>query len=166
MLKKDQVRQRGTRKTSVMPEGLLGNVSPADAAVVTAGDVWLYDKKSGVLASGDLVTLPAPFLDTACPARWDEALGRLAKIRFKTLIPGHGAPMTHQQFDTYRIAFGQLLQCSASNAEKSVCIDGWMNGVSAFLDPAQRDFTKGMMDYYVDVLRRPAPAIAKLCGQG
>jgi glyoxylase-like metal-dependent hydrolase (beta-lactamase superfamily II) len=132
---------------------------------VTAGDVWLYDKKSGVLASGDLVTLPAPFLDTACPARWDEALGRLSKIQFKTLIPGHGAPMTHQQFDTYRTAFGQLLQCSASKAEKNVCIDGWLNGVSAFLAPTERDFTKGMMDYYVDVLRQPASATAKLCGQ-
>ena len=132
---------------------------------VTAGDVWLYDKKSGALAAGDLVTLPAPFLDTACPARWDAALGRLSKIQFKTLIPGHGAPMTHQQFDTYRSAFGQLLQCSASKTEKSACIDGWMNGVSAFLDPAQHDFAKGMMGYYVDVLRRPAAATAKLCGE-
>jgi len=132
---------------------------------VTAGDVWLYDKESGVLAAGDLVTLPAPFLDTACPARWGEALGRLSKIHFKTLIPGHGAPMTHQQFETYRTAFGQLLQCSASKAEKNVCIDGWLNGVSVFLAPTERDFSKGMMGYYIDVLRRPAPAFAKLCGQ-
>ena len=35
----------------------------------TAGDVWLFDRQSGVLASGDLVTLPAPFLDTACAPR-------------------------------------------------------------------------------------------------
>jgi hypothetical protein len=32
---------------------------------VTAGDVWVFDPATRVLVSGDLVTLPAPLLDTA-----------------------------------------------------------------------------------------------------
>jgi glyoxylase-like metal-dependent hydrolase (beta-lactamase superfamily II) len=34
-----------------------------DAA--TAGDVWVFDTRSGIVV-GDLVTFPAAFLDTAC----------------------------------------------------------------------------------------------------
>jgi len=41
---------------------------------VTAGDAWLRDIGARVLASGDLVTLPMPFLDTACAPRWSAAL--------------------------------------------------------------------------------------------
>ena len=37
-------------------------------------------------------TLPAPFLDTACPSGWQKALGELAAVDFQTLVPGHGAP--------------------------------------------------------------------------
>src|SRR4030081_1563138 len=52
---------------------------------VTAGDVWVFDPRSRVLAAGDLVTLPVPFLDTACPERWRAALDHLAKTDFKVL---------------------------------------------------------------------------------
>jgi glyoxylase-like metal-dependent hydrolase (beta-lactamase superfamily II) len=68
----------------------------------TAGDVWLRDEASGVLIIGDLITLPAPFLDTACPARWNAALDRLSALKFDLVIPGHGAPLTKHQFETYR----------------------------------------------------------------
>ena len=47
---------------------------------VTGGDVWLYDTATDTLAAGDLVTLPAPFFDTACPPRWSEALARLQAV--------------------------------------------------------------------------------------
>ena len=40
---------------------------------VTGGDVWVYDATSQVLAAGDLITLPVPLLDTACPERWMQA---------------------------------------------------------------------------------------------
>ena len=41
-----------------------------ESRAVTEGDVWVYDPATRVLVAGDLVTLPVPFLDTACPARW------------------------------------------------------------------------------------------------
>jgi putative heme-binding domain-containing protein len=36
VLKKDQVKARGTRVKSVMPEGLLGNLAPGEAASLIA----------------------------------------------------------------------------------------------------------------------------------
>ena len=69
---------------------------------VTAGDVWLFETTSRVLIAGDLVTLPAPLLDTACPSRWQESLDRLARVDFALLVPGHGAPMTREGFNRYR----------------------------------------------------------------
>jgi glyoxylase-like metal-dependent hydrolase (beta-lactamase superfamily II) len=118
---------------------------------VTAGDVWVFDPRSGVLIAGDLVTLPAPFLDTACPARWKEALDRIAKMNFELLIPGHGAPLTHRQFDQYRRAFTNLLACTG---EKSKCAEGWIGDVSTLIAPAEVEFTRQLMGYYVDVARR------------
>ena len=44
------------------------DVHVTDGAVTDA-DLWLYDGASGVAVIGDLVTLPAPFFETACPAR-------------------------------------------------------------------------------------------------
>ena len=93
---------------------------------VSGGDVWMLDERSGVLASGDLVTLPAPLLDTACAQGWSEALRRLEALAFTRLVPGHGAPMSHAQFTRYRHAFDRLLACAASDAAASACRDGWM----------------------------------------
>jgi hypothetical protein len=40
----------------------------------------------GTLVAGDLVTLPVPFLDTAKPLVWKEALARLSKVKFERLV--------------------------------------------------------------------------------
>jgi len=132
-------------------------------AAVTAGDVWLFDQKTGVLASGDLVTLPAPFLDTACAPHWLQSLDTLHKTGFELLIPGHGPPLTHKQFDMYRTAFRALLQCAASDAAKTVCADGWLLGITPLIPASEQAFTRSLMNYYVDVLRRPEAERAKLC---
>ena len=132
---------------------------------VTAGDVWLFDPQTKVLAAGDLVTLPVPFLDTACPARWQDALGTLAKQDFKTLVPGHGAPMSRGQFETYRRAYANLLACAASTQEKSACIDGWTRDAATLLSADDSKAAKPMLDYYLDnSLRTDAAKTKKLCG--
>jgi len=134
---------------------------------VTAGDVWLLDPETGTLIAGDLVTLPVPFMDTACPARWLEALDRLAKLDFKVLIPGHGAPMTRSDFTTYRTAFAALVKCGGSSADKATCVDGWVKDAGPLLGSADPKFTKVLADYYVEnSLRGNAPRNAKLCGKG
>jgi glyoxylase-like metal-dependent hydrolase (beta-lactamase superfamily II) len=133
---------------------------------VTAGDVWLFDKSAGIVIAGDLVTLPVPFLDTACPSRWNETLERLSKTDFDLLIPGHGAPLTHRQFDVYRGAFHSLLTCAAGPRDKGVCVDEWLAGTAAIAPAGDPGFTRSLVDYYVDVLRGDPARTASLCGPG
>lgn len=136
-----------------------------ESHAVTAGDVWLYDPATKVLAAGDLVTLPVPFFDTACPKRWGEALGRLDGVEFTTLIPGHGAPMSRKTFATYRQAFDRLLDCAASTRKKSMCIDGWVKDATPLIAASDEKAARGLLDYYIDgVLRGDAANAARLCG--
>jgi len=134
-----------------------------DHNAVTAADIWVFDPKTHVVAAGDLVTLPAPFLDTACPAGWRMELDRIAKTDFDTLIPGHGEPMNRTQFANYRSAFDQLLTCANSDATKASCIDEWVSMTRTLQPEADEKFTRGMMNYYVDVLR-DKPRMTKACG--
>jgi glyoxylase-like metal-dependent hydrolase (beta-lactamase superfamily II) len=132
---------------------------------VTAGDIWLFDPKTRVLAAGDLVTLPVPFLDTACPAHWQHALDDLSRQRFEVLIPGHGAPMSQTQFETYRRAYANLLACAASSKAKTTCISGWMQDAEPLLSADDSKTAGSMLDYYIDNSFRADPAkMKKLCG--
>lgn len=125
------------------------------ADAVTGGDLWLYDPQTRVLAAGDLVTLPAPFLDTACPARWQAALADLAAVPFATLVPGHGAPMTHDDLATYRRAFDGLIACSASDAPAAVCIERWTTGAAPLLaDATAQAQARMLVEYYVTSVLR------------
>jgi glyoxylase-like metal-dependent hydrolase (beta-lactamase superfamily II) len=131
---------------------------------VTAGDVWLYDPATRVLVSGDLVTLPAPLFDTACPERWSAALGRLAAVDFKTLVPGHGAAMRKSDLAIYRHAFDALLACGASSQPKQACIDGWMHDAAPLIPASDEKLARSLLDYYVDQsLRGDAQKRDKLC---
>jgi len=82
----------------------------------TAGDVWLFDPASRIAAVGDLVTLPVPFLDTACVAGWKSAFARVWATPFETLVPGHGKPMTRAEFGQYRDAFGAFIDILGANS--------------------------------------------------
>lgn len=130
----------------------------------TAGDVWLFDPASGVLASGDLVTLPVPFLDTACPQGWRKALDALHGVAFKLLVPGHGEPMRRKQFEVYRTAFGNLLDCAGSARTQGQCADGWLHDVGPLVPLSQQRFARALLDYYMDKsLRAEARHTAALC---
>lgn len=134
---------------------------------VTAGDLWLRDTASGIVLAGDLVTLPAPLFDTACPSRWSQALKRLAATDFKTLVPGHGAPMDRAAFTRYRTAFDALLECAASSRAKSECIEGWIRDAGDLIPDSDQQLARGLSDYYLDaVLRGPAERLGALCGEG
>ncbi len=122
----------------------------------TAGDIWLFDPASKVAAVGDLVTLPAPFLDTACPAGWSAALDEIAATPFNVAIPGHGAPLTRPQLQLYRRAFNDLIACAGSGRPKGACAADWASAVSPLLGLAPRDrsLAVSLTEYYVgDVLR-------------
>jgi glyoxylase-like metal-dependent hydrolase (beta-lactamase superfamily II) len=122
---------------------------------VTAGDVWLYDETSGVAALGDLVTLPAPFLDTACPVGWQAALAQVAATPFTVAIPGHGAPMTRAQFLLYEGAFDDFIDCAISTRTGDECASGWADSIGPLLpaDPLEQRRAREMAAYYVGLLR-------------
>jgi glyoxylase-like metal-dependent hydrolase (beta-lactamase superfamily II) len=135
-----------------------------ESHAVTAGDVWLFDPASRVLASGDLVTLPAPLFDTACADRWNTALDRLGEIDFNVLVPGHGATMGRADLATYRRAFDRLLECVGSKLSKQTCVDGWMRDAAALIPADDEKLARSLLDYYIDSnLRGDAAQKTKLC---
>jgi glyoxylase-like metal-dependent hydrolase (beta-lactamase superfamily II) len=122
---------------------------------VTAGDVWLYDEASRVVVLGDLVTLPAPFLDTACPDGWRAALEAVAAVPFEVAIPGHGSPMTRTQFALYQRAFGTFIDCANSARPARECATQWADAIESLLEGAAgaKPGAAGLAGYYVDLLR-------------
>ena len=122
----------------------------------TEGDVWLYDTNTRIAAVGDLVTLPVPFLDTACVEGWQSALASVASIPFETLVPGHGRPMGRPEFEQYRTAFDHLVQCADSDQDKGACAASWVANVSSLLEDNDMESARaeGMAAYYVDVVLR------------
>ena len=122
---------------------------------VTAGDVWLYDDRSKVAVLGDLVTLPAPFFDTACPQGWLNALRDVEATEFETAIPGHGAPMSRAQVSQYRSALSAFVECAASNEPKAKCSAAWLAAAAPLLSGAADESARAqsLTNYYVDMLR-------------
>jgi O-acetylserine/cysteine efflux transporter len=129
------------------------NLAPNAA---TDGDVWVYDTRSRIAAVGDLVTLPVPFLDTACTRGWRNALADVAAKPFVTVVPGHGAPMDRRQFDTYRTAFESFVGCAASDADAGVCVSQWALSSAPLRapEPADDSRTVQMAKAYVALLRK------------
>lgn len=128
---------------------------------VSGGDVWVFDPATRVLAAGDLVTLPAPLLDTACPAGWARALRDLDAQPFELLVPGHGEPMTRAQFQRYRRAYEGLLACAAGPAGDGECAAQWIDDLGDLLPPAHHAHARALLDYYLPQRLRgasPSPA--------
>jgi glyoxylase-like metal-dependent hydrolase (beta-lactamase superfamily II) len=121
---------------------------------VTDADVWLYDAKSRIAVIGDLVTLPAPFFETACPRKWVAALDQVWATPFELAVPGHGEPMTRASFNTYRMALGGFVDCVRSAKAPQECAAAWALGVNALLaGEDERKSARGMSAYYVKMLR-------------
>jgi len=122
---------------------------------VTDADLWLYDEATGVAVIGDLVTLPAPFFETACPARWQAALDEVWATPFRLAVPGHGEPMTRPEFDLYRRAFSAFRACAGGDGAAARCADAWARDLGPLLDTeADRRQATDYASYYVDFLRK------------
>jgi glyoxylase-like metal-dependent hydrolase (beta-lactamase superfamily II) len=135
-----------------------------ESHAVTEGDVWVFDPATRVLMAGDLVTLPAPFFESACPARWRKSLARLEAAPFDWLVPGHGAPMQRREFIAYRKAFSNLLDCAASDAKSLACIDGWINDAAVVIPSKDVSYARTLIGYYLEnFLRDPSAYVLKFC---
>lgn len=134
------------------------NLAPNAA---TAGDVWLYDPAAKRVIAGDLVTLPAPFLDTACPEGWEKALDAIAALDFTSLVPGHGPVMTREDFTAYHLAFTTFLDCSNSDRPMETCTGGWMNAARRWLNEDEAKNFADYAGYYGDLIR--SGKLSKYC---
>lgn len=104
---------------------------------------------------GDLVTLPAPFFETACPAQWRFALDQVWAVPFKSAIPGHGERMNRVQFDVYRSAFNAYMDCVEGETAAAQCAAAWADGVAPLIgdDERARKMSLEYVEYYVGMLR-------------
>ena len=134
---------------------------------VTDADVWLYDAASGIAVIGDLVTLPAPFFETACPAKWRAALDEVWATPFVTAIPGHGRPMDRAAFDTYRRAFNGFMDCVEGETAAAQCAASWAEGVAPLTggEDRMRRMAVGYAEYYVGMLRENGGTSAECLAQ-
>jgi glyoxylase-like metal-dependent hydrolase (beta-lactamase superfamily II) len=119
----------------------------------TSGDVWLYDPASGVASLGDLVTLPAPYLDTACPEGWKTALAAIAATPFRIAVPGHGPALTPASFATYRQSFERFIDCAASARSPEDCGAQWADDVGPLIGDGGAPRARQGAAYYVGLLR-------------
>jgi len=80
-------------------------------------------------------------------------------------VPGHGPVLTRDQFDSYRRAFGKLLDCAASPKAKGECLDGWLADAGPLVPAEEQKMARALLDYYLDTsLRPPDPTkAADLC---
>lgn len=130
----------------------------------TEADLWFYDPKIKLAVVGDLVVGIVPFMDTACADGWARALDAIAKVPFKTLIPGHGDPMNRADFHKWRTAYTNLLVCARSSADKKQCIAGWDRDAAKFIDAGHKAYVDEALEYYIDTrLRSSAEEQQRYC---
>jgi glyoxylase-like metal-dependent hydrolase (beta-lactamase superfamily II) len=130
----------------------------------TAADLWIVEEATATVIAGDLVVPIVPFFDTACAKGWQQALGEIAAVPFERLIPGHGDPMTHAEFDAWRKAFDGLVACAASTAQAAECVSGWRRDAAAFVPDGREGEVDEAVKYYIDMELRDAEAQRAQCG--
>ena len=127
----------------------------------TEADLWLYDRQERLAIVGDLVVGPIPFMDTACPDGWRKALEEIDEVPFRTLVPGHGAPMTRAEFLRWKQAFGNFVDCGRSAKPVAECVGGWEKDAGFFIGEAQREYVRELASYYIATRLRSSPADQK-----
>lgn len=123
-------------------------------SAVSDADLWIYDPSTRVAIIGDLVTLPAPFFETACPEGWRAVLDAVWETPFEIVVPGHGAPMRRGEFNLYRNAYSRFIDCVQSDSEAEVCAERWQVSAGRLLHTEQSSAAAlQMARYYVGYLR-------------
>ena len=66
----------------------------------TPGDAVVYLRKEKIVAAGDLVVYPIPYVYDGYPVEWIQTLQNLAQLDAETIVPGHG-PVMHDKNYVY-----------------------------------------------------------------
>jgi glyoxylase-like metal-dependent hydrolase (beta-lactamase superfamily II) len=123
----------------------------------TEADLWFYVPEERLAIVGDLVVDIVPFMDTACVDGWLMALKQVEATPFVTLVPGHGAPMDRAQFETWKGAFANFVECGRSERPKEQCVAGWRRDAAPFIDSAHGAYVDEAAAYYIDTRLRSSP---------
>ena len=148
----DIVSRSGTM--TIAGRTLAVNLTPYAA---TEGDIWIFDEASGLAVVGDLVVGLVPFMDTACPEGWRDALDAIAATPFTILVPGHGDVMDRPDFLAWRTAYNHFLDCAESDRSKAECVAGWQRDAARFIPANDQARVEEMAGYYLDTRLRSAP---------
>jgi len=65
----------------------------------TAGDISMWLPEEKIIATGDIVVHPIPYLFNVSPEKWSATLHNINALEYKILVPGHG----EIQRDTYYV---------------------------------------------------------------
>jgi glyoxylase-like metal-dependent hydrolase (beta-lactamase superfamily II) len=143
-----------TRSGPVRIAGRAIDLRVTDKAVSDA-DAWIFDAPSKVAVIGDLVTVPIPYFETACPDRWQASLDEVWATPFEQAVPGHGPVLSRTEFDVYRQSFGAFIACVRSDAPAAQCGAAWADGVKTLIgaDAKRREAVIANAEYYVGYLR-------------
>ena len=118
----------------------------------TERDLWIFDADQKRAIVGDLVTVPAPFLDTACPEGWLQALDDIAASGAQQVAPGHGPIMAIGDFNRWRSAFSDFIACARGAGALEGCSAGWLAGAAPWIGDDEAR-AKAMADYYGGLIR-------------
>ena len=123
----------------------------------TEADLWIYDPDEKLAMVGDLVVDIVPFMDTACPQGWADALKEVERVPFTTLIPGHGPAMTRADFLQWKSAYDNLLACGHSKADIKECVAGWQRDAAKFISADYKPYVAEAAQYYIETRLRSSP---------
>ncbi|WP_260582159.1 MBL fold metallo-hydrolase [Sphingopyxis sp. PET50] len=119
---------------------------------VTERDLWIYDAAEKRAIVGDLVTVPVPFLDTACPEGWLKALDEVAASGAEQVVPGHGPIMDIAAFDNWKTAFADFIACARGPGALEACSAGWLKGAARWIGP-DTSRAEAIAVYYGELIR-------------
>jgi cyclase len=87
----------------------------------TAGDAVVYLPREKIVAAGDLVVHPIPYIYDGYPTEWIDTLQRLAKLDAATIVPGHG-PIMHD--NAYVLLIRDLLRSAVDQMNAKLTQSG------------------------------------------
>lgn len=64
----------------------------------TSGDVAAWLPRQRVLIAGDIVVEPIPYMFSVYPTEMLEVFDHIRALRYRALVPGHGAPQRDEAF--------------------------------------------------------------------
>jgi quinoprotein relay system zinc metallohydrolase 1 len=133
----------------------------------TPSDLAIFDEKTGLLITGDLVFLDrAPTTPHATLSVWRESLGQLVQIPFSKLIPGHGpVEKTKRGIEQTRVWLDGIEEIIVSSFERGLDMTEAMKeplppSLSG-LALARHEFERSVMHLYPALEAKRLPAVGK-----